>query len=594
MPAPTLLVEFGFNKSGTDYVWNDISAYVRNVNISRGTSREIDAYSAGSATVVLSNKDRRFDPTNTSSPYYSAGVTQIQPAGAIRITSSGLTQFYGFIDNWTFDYPEQGFDGTATVMGYDGLSNLAKAILSDTYNSAQFTGNRIQLILNRTEVYYNSALTDLDGGYSTVVGDTLLATENVNVLNYLQQVAKSEPGDLFVARDGKITFRDRRYLTDSWNTATTRNNYCKNPNFEVSASLWNNGTQSTTYTYLGSKSLFVTFNGTSLQYSTLYDEYDGTKYVGGTTYTGSAYVYFPTVVAANVTIGIDFFSYGTNLGINQQTITVTGGGWTRIDTGAFVAPATTNRINFYIIKGLTGGQLYLDAAIVEPSATLGAYFDGTFTPPNDGTKRYTSRWIGLAGISASTLETSTLKTNPTVATTTNFSDYSGTDIPYSNLRITYNSENLFNRITLAKTVAPVSIVKEDLTLQNTYGVRTYGATDYLNNTDAQLTNIAAELLSIYGKPELRAEQMEIQVHGLSAGNQTTVLGLDMRRLIQITFRPSRTGSQMVKKYVIIGINQNIDKNKTHVMTLTVASIDNLPFHLNSSMLGVLNTNRLSY
>lgn len=597
MPAPTLLVEFGYNKSGTDYVWNDISAYVRNVSISRGTSREIDAYSAGSATVILSNNDRRFDPTNTSSPYYSAGVTQIQPAGAIRITSgsgAGLVQFYGFIDNWTFDYPNQGFDGTATVMAYDGLSNLAKAILSTTYNSAQYTGNRIQYILNRTEVYWNSALTDLDGGNSTVYGDTILATDNVTVLTYLQQVAKSEPGDFFMSRDGKATFRDRRYLTDSWASSTTRYNFCKNPNFEVSTVNWTGGnglSLSTAQKYLGTQSLLTNYDGIS-SYTFYYTETDATKYVAGQSYIASSYVY--TATASNTTIDISFYNGASLLTSVQQTVVLGAATWTRIDTGTAVAPATTNKIILSVFKGLVGGQIYIDAVQIEPVATLADYFDGTFVPANDGTKRYTSRWTALAGISSSTLEVSALKTTPTILTPINFSDYSGSDIPYTNVKVTYNSENLFNRITLAKTVAPVAVVKEDTTLQDKYGMRTYGATDYLNQTDAELTGIAGELLSVYGKPELRVEQMDIQLHGLSGANQTIVLGMDMRQLIQITFKPSRTGSQMIKKYVVIGISQNIDKAKTHTMTLTVASIDNLPFHLNSAMLGVLDTNVLSY
>lgn len=596
MGAPTLLVEFGFNKSGNDYVWNDISAYVRNVNINRGTSREIDAYSAGSSTVILSNNDRRFDPTNTSSPYYSGGVTQIQPAGAIRVTSGGLIQFYGFIDNWTFDYPEQGFDATATVMAYDGLSSLAKAILSDTYNSAQYTGNRIQQILNRTEVYWNSSLTDIDGGYSTVYGDTILSTDNTNVLNYLQQVAKSEPGDLFVSRDGKATFRDRRYLTDSWNAATTRYNYCLVPNFESGTTYyWSTMTQSSAQKYNGTYSGLVDFNGSGaiLRRVTTYSEGNASKYTANVNYTVSLYVYQNG--GGTIYLQSSLMNGLTNVASVNSSTVVPSNTWTRISTPVLTTTSAVDGIEIYLENNFgNSNPLYVDAVLIEPSNTLSDYFDGTYTPTNDGTKRYTSRWLALANKSASTLETSTLKTNPSVITPINFSDYSGSDIPYTNIRVSYNSENLYNRIAISKTVAPVTVLKEDSTAQTTYGVRTFGATDYLNSTDAELGNIAAELLSVYVKPELRVEQIELQLHGLSAGNQTTVLGIDMRQLVQITFKPARTGSQMVKKCVVIGISHNIDKSKTHTMTLTVASIDNLPFHLNSAMLGVLDTNVLSY
>ena len=275
MAAPTLLVEFGYNKSGVDYVWNDISAYVRNVSIGRGVSREIDQYSAGSATIILSNNDRRFDPTYSSSPYYG----QVKPAGAIRVTAGGYTQFYGFIDSWSFDYPEQGFDATATVTAFDGLSNLAKTLLDSTYNVEQYTGSRIQYILNKNEVYWNSTLTDLDGGNSTVWGDTVNQADNKDALSYIQQVAKSEPGDFFISRDGKATFRDRRYLTDSWNAPTYRYNYCMVPSFESGTTFyWTGVTQSTAITpYVGSYVGAVDFNSSIIRRIATYSEGDGTK-----------------------------------------------------------------------------------------------------------------------------------------------------------------------------------------------------------------------------------------------------------------------------------------------------------------------------
>lgn len=70
---------------GNAGVTADVSSYVRSGAITRGASRYDGSlpvhYSAGTCSLVLSNLDARFDPTNTSSPYWDAtnGVTQLIP-----------------------------------------------------------------------------------------------------------------------------------------------------------------------------------------------------------------------------------------------------------------------------------------------------------------------------------------------------------------------------------------------------------------------------------------------------------------------------------------------------------------------------------
>jgi hypothetical protein len=48
----------------------DISEFVREVSVQRGTQRELQKVEAGTATVVLDNRDGRFTPFDVSSPYY--------------------------------------------------------------------------------------------------------------------------------------------------------------------------------------------------------------------------------------------------------------------------------------------------------------------------------------------------------------------------------------------------------------------------------------------------------------------------------------------------------------------------------------------
>ena len=585
MATPTLIVEFGFTKSGLDYVWNDISSYVRSVDIGRGINREIDNYSAGTANITLSNNNRYFDPTFSSSPYFG----QIQPAGAVRVISNGITIYYGFIDSWEFDFPQQGFDSTAVINASDGLANLAKATLDVTVNLPDLTGARINYILNRPEVGWNSALTKIDIGNNVVQGDTI--SQGTNVLSYIQQVARSESGDIFASRDGLITFKDRGWLDDSYNPITRRYNYCKNPSFEVSGSFWSRGSITSDQAFIGSKSLFVSYDGISAS-TTNYDETDATKYVGGYSYFVSAYARQSSGSNRDVTVQVQFYNGASLLFDNSNTTTIPSNQWVRVDSGSLTAPAGTNRIIVYIFTGLASGLFYIDGVLIEPVSTISNYFDGSVVLDGLPDYQYYPHWTGIANASASYLDTAVPKTNPTPVTPIALSDYSGTDIPYSNIVTSYNSENLFNRIAISRVFGSTQI-KEDTAKQNIYGIRTYSASDYLNNTDAEVATLAGELLSMSVNPEFRAEQVDVLLHSLSNANQNTMLALDLRSLLKVTFKPARTGSQMVKTYVIIGISHTISQ-KYHSITYNLASIENQPFRLNSSITGVLDTNKLSY
>ena len=784
MVNPTLQVEFGFQKSGNDYVWNDISSYVRSVDIGRGVNREIDVYSAGSANITLSNANRYFDPsyddsttrtnlvknpipstsaavspqeswsvinrgtggagtttltangafdtvtTAASSIGYSFGVTGstnaariqvtagltytvsfyatssvsdtrrtgatfynsagtslgensgditvmqagietrftgtftapatavsmriyggqttgsvirplsstmywrlalveeastagtyfsgsttdtnyqiyswtgtaesststllqyatpyynlIQPAGAVRITSNSTVIFYGFIDSWDFDYPENGFDAIATIRAFDALSVLSKINLDYTVNLAESTGGRIQRMLNKAEVSWNPALTDIEGGQNTVQGDEV--SSGTSVLSYIQQVAKSEPGDIFVTRDGLVVFRDRRWLEYSWNSPTTRYNYCTNPSFGSTLTGWSGTiTRSSATAHTDSYSLRADFNGVLGDY---YTKYAGT---------------IPVTSGQSVT----FSAYIKNTSASATTYSITGkvGAVTASSSPSITSSTTWTRVSQTVVAGATGTlaceltldnssqSYYVDSVLIEISASADTYFDGTNTPTPDPAIRYLSYWTGANNLSSSYLETSTLITNPSAVTPIYLADYNagGSDIPYIDIQVSYNSENLFNRITISRVLGSVQ-TREDTTAQASYGIRTYSASDYLNDTDAQVLSIAGELLTIYKSPELRAEKVTLNLTSLSTAEQNTILAADLRTAAQVKFKPSRTGSLITKQYVILGISHSLTQ-KDHIVTFALASLTNQPFRLNSTVTGVLDSNRLGY
>lgn len=180
----------------------DVTQYVQSVSINRGKSREQNTFTAGNATVVMHNDSRIFDPFYTDSPYYS----QILPRKEIVIQTNGVRQFSGFIDDWDLTY-ELGGKSYASVSAVDGFLQLSSAQLASFTNTVQLSGERIASVINRPEVAWPVALRDIDAGQSTLQADSV--TGNPNALGYLQLVEQSELGSLFMAKDGKLTFKDR-------------------------------------------------------------------------------------------------------------------------------------------------------------------------------------------------------------------------------------------------------------------------------------------------------------------------------------------------------------------------------------------------
>jgi len=131
MPYPTPIVEVAFTDG--PYVvsptWTDVTSYVRDMQISRGVSDDWELVADGSATVVLSNRDRRFDPFNASGPYYGNLLPRRQIR--IRATYGGTTYdvFRGFISGWPPEWTDAGYDSTVTLSCFDALQLLGSSSL---------------------------------------------------------------------------------------------------------------------------------------------------------------------------------------------------------------------------------------------------------------------------------------------------------------------------------------------------------------------------------------------------------------------------------------------------------------------------------
>jgi hypothetical protein len=180
----------------------DVTQFLVNITIDRGKSRELDRFTAGNATITFNNDSRWFDPFYTASPYYG----KILPRKLVVIESNGERQFTGYIDDIDFTY-QLGTKSFAILKCVDPFMQLTSTQLSEFTTTEQYSGDRVTAILNRPEVNWPLTDRDLDTG-AQLLGEDVV-TENTNVLNYLQVIESSEPGALFIAKNGYVTFRDR-------------------------------------------------------------------------------------------------------------------------------------------------------------------------------------------------------------------------------------------------------------------------------------------------------------------------------------------------------------------------------------------------
>ena len=74
MSYPTLSIQVAFVDAPltalASNTWTDITSYVISFSTRRGRSDALGRIEAGTASLVLDNSDRRFDPTFAASPYY--------------------------------------------------------------------------------------------------------------------------------------------------------------------------------------------------------------------------------------------------------------------------------------------------------------------------------------------------------------------------------------------------------------------------------------------------------------------------------------------------------------------------------------------
>jgi hypothetical protein len=368
----TIKVEFGFAESGVAVNFNDITDDVLSVSVTRGKDPQQDTFNAASCSVSLNNRDRKFDPDYGPSPYQG----QIVPTGELRISKDNQRVFTGFITDWNFTYSPSG-ESIADIIASDAFWNLNNQSLTDYVPTEELTSERIIDVLARPEVggtaVWPASSRVISTGIATV-GDYDVS-DGTNVLSYLQEIEKSEPGRLFVDKLGRLVFRSRNNDINNPAFVYTRLNLSNNPSFENNTQSWTATagtiTRSTATEYIGTASGLLDASTTVEQYFTSDP---------AATYTASLYAKASagttTVSIAGITSTGGTAAYTE---LSSSTSTITDSEFTRINTSF---DATTI---YSGIRVTSTDSLFIDAVLIEETPVVDAYFDGDNDPVYNST-----------------------------------------------------------------------------------------------------------------------------------------------------------------------------------------------------------------
>ena len=199
-PVKGLLDNTLYTLGGTRFF--EITDRLVSASTQRGKSVSLDRIDAGTSNIVLDNADRLFDPLFESGLYYG----NLVPGREVKISCNGFPVIDTFIDDIDIAY-EPGNRSVVSIQGVDGLSDLTINDLPEVFPDVELSGARVTRILDLPEVAWPAADRSIAAG-SSLLSDTTIA-QGTKVISYLQLIATSEAGEVFVSKDNKFVFNGR-------------------------------------------------------------------------------------------------------------------------------------------------------------------------------------------------------------------------------------------------------------------------------------------------------------------------------------------------------------------------------------------------
>ena len=637
----SLTVEIRFG--GT---WTDVTEYVRNVSTSRGRSSELDTYSTGSCNITLDNRTRLFDPENTAGPYYG----NLTPLRSVRIkATSGATTydiFRGYIEQWPQSYINPN-DAFVTITASDAFKVLNMSILPSHWEIAIGAEKlRWFRMADFSGSFYvfdsaNSRSTSAQWMSSAGAGVTSFCNPGPPLIVGESTTSSAFDGARFVQAVDPLGINGVTPLYSEWSvemwiqtTETEDGNY----------GIWNHGD----FIHGGSLGMVVAGGNATLvgqfgnrgNSNAMY-----TNNVQVTVNDGRPHHVYMTYRSNPSSFTVqELYVDGSNLDVSTGSFTdVVEQGYSFMTIGAPIYKSATASNNFTkyfrgsIQEVVVWGQVFDGSFGNEPldhyesgsgkryqgdlTGLRMAYLLGFVNWPYDLTDLAAgqSTVLGLITTGKNVLDAlremetaeqgrlfiskngsvkfvdrNALGEGNFVTVQAQFDDLGRNDvnhgIPYTDITFTYDDRYIFNDIVVRQPGGNFAEA-EDSTSQSKYFKRTSTIDNVQVDNGYLLTNIAASRLTQYKDPEIRIDSLTVNGRAEPA-KQGSILNLEIGDRVTVIRTPA-VGTEIEKTLIIEGVKHSFTTD-SWIVTFNTSPTNNAPFVLDSSLLGVLDTNVLGY
>ena len=643
-------VEIGFSTSagsGTvpinstlaSITWTDVSAYVRSVSTNRGRSTELDTFQAGSASITLSNADRRFDPEHASGPYFGS-LTPLRPIRIRAQYGAGATTnlFFGWIDQWPQSYNNP-TDATVTITASDAFKVLNLLTLKSYWEYIQ-GGNRWWRMDGETgsATLFDSTNKLTAGSWKTAAGAATSAISTSGLVLYDDNNANTFDGNRYAEfANGQMSatlggdFPNSRSVGALITTTTTTNG-----NYGIFKAGDDNGTivacgmvvsggVGTIRAWIGDTSTglvsvinsAIVVNDGKVHHVRVQVNNDGLV-TGITGLIVDDDIASTVVTTSTITPdGLESIGKPMNQLANAtyQFANVFVGtidevvSYSYLDTSPFIGDFINE--DYQIALAIyTLGQSVSDriTEILQAIQWMSDAFNIGTSSGTMGLRYWQNKSVlsilqecekceqgrlfidangKVAQIGRNAVGTTTIyKTSQRT-----YGDSTG-ELGYTNISFSYNDQLIKNRIRVQR-VNGATAISADSTSQTQYFVRTEDVGSLPVNTDQQVVDIANARLAEYKQPALRVDSITVNPRQSASTLYPAVIGDEIGTRITVNRRPQGVGSVISKDLRIEGISHSITPDAWST-TYSLSPVTSGPFILNDNAFGVLDTNQLGY
>jgi len=174
---------------------------------------------------------------------------------------------------------------------------------------------------------------------------------------------------------------------------------------------------------------------------------------------------------------------------------------------------------------------------------------------------------------------------------TKFAD-DGTGIPFTNIEAAYGSEELRNRVSVAR-LNGGTVTAEDSDSIDAYGAIDYDISGSLLADDTQAQALADLIVTRYAEPLLRIDALEVVTNALTPAQTQEVLALELGDLVQVVYTPSGIGDAIDQFVRLDQIEHTISPSQ-HRIKFSFSRGEGVALVLDSAAFGILDTNTLGY